>query len=145
MFNLLLYLNLILKIHFTFRITIRDVSLRYGLDVFIEGKKLPCKFSFLLSFESRLFSHHLLVLLEWKIVGFFSYSLFINVTLFFFLRWRRTIRWWNYDEDWLVWYFKGMIEDFSDKFTVVVLDRILFEITGWYGSALNENWSLLGD
>lgn len=50
-----------------------------------------------------------------------------------------------YDDNWLVWYFNGMIEDYSDKFTVVVLDRILFEITGWYVSTLNETWSLLED
>ena len=30
---------------FTFCITVRDVSLMYGLDVFVEDKKLPSKFS----------------------------------------------------------------------------------------------------
>ena len=37
------------------------------------------------------------------------------------------------------------MEDFCDKFTVVVLHRILFEITGWYDSALNETWSISKD
>ena len=37
------------------------------------------------------------------------------------------------------------MEDFCNKFTVVFLDRILFEITGWYDSALNETWSLSED
>ena len=35
-----------------------------------------------------------------------------------------------------------MVKDFSEKITVVILDKILFEITGWYDSALNDTWSL---
>ena len=33
-----------------------------------------------------------------------------------------------------------MIEGFIDKLTVVVLDRIVFENTGWYHSTPNEIW-----
>ena len=56
-----------------------------------------------------------------------------------------TIRWWNYDEAWLVWYFNGMMEYFSEKFTLVVLNCILFKITGWHDSALNGTWSFSED
>ena len=38
-----------------------------------------------------------------------------------------------------------MIEDFSDTFTVVVLDRILFGIIDLYDSAMNETWSFFKD
>ena len=37
------------------------------------------------------------------------------------------------------------MEDFCEKFDVVVLDRILFEITEWYYSGLNETSSLSED
>ena len=38
-----------------------------------------------------------------------------------------------------------MMEYFSEKFTVVVLNRIFFKITGWHDSALNGTWSLSKD
>ena len=38
-----------------------------------------------------------------------------------------------------------MMEDFSYKLTVVILDKLLFEIAGWCESALNETWSLSTD
>ena len=45
----------------------------------------------------------------------------------------------------LVWCFHGMMKDLSDKFTIVFFNRILFEITGLYHSALNETWILSED
>ena len=38
-----------------------------------------------------------------------------------------------------------MMEYFSEKFTVVVLNRIFFKITGWHDSALNGTWSFSED
>ena len=68
-----------------------------------------------------------------------------NITLFYFQNDKWLYDNGIYDEDWLVWYFSGTMEDFSEKFDVVVLDRILFEITEWYYSGLNETSSLSED